>query len=392
MVEPTDQAPLASPNPASAASNSQRRASDASSTARFALLAYALLIVYASWYPFSGWRDIGISAFAYLSAPLPHYWTWFDLLTNVVGYIPLGLLIACAVYPRLRGVWAGLLAALSGTALSAMMEAVQTFLPSRVASNLDLLTNASGACIGAVLGVLLTPYLLQDGRLLDLRRRWLLPAASHGLIVVILWPLAQLYPQEYLFGHGQLTPLLSQWLSNWLNNPIDLGEWMRLGLSLKVSQYWAAEASVTATGLAGVSLILLSQVRREAPQIRLWLFLVLGCLAIKSLASALLFAPENAFAWLTPGAEIGLLAGTIATLLALLCSLRWRRYLAIALLISSIYLVNAAPSNPYFIATLQTWVQGKFLNFEGAAQFLSLCWPLIALASLFTPMRAKKLG
>ncbi|MBS1187517.1 MAG: hypothetical protein H6R04_1535 [Burkholderiaceae bacterium] len=32
---------------------------------RASLLAWLLLIVYASWYPFTGWRDIGVPPLAY---------------------------------------------------------------------------------------------------------------------------------------------------------------------------------------------------------------------------------------------------------------------------------------------------------------------------------------
>ena len=39
--------------------------------ARYLLLAYVLLVIYASLYPFSGWRDQGVSAFAYLGGALP---------------------------------------------------------------------------------------------------------------------------------------------------------------------------------------------------------------------------------------------------------------------------------------------------------------------------------
>ena len=48
-------------------------------------------------------------------------------------------------------------------------------------------------------------------------------------------------------------------------------------------------------------------------------------------------------------------------------------------------IVNTTPANPYFVATLQTWVQGKFLNFNGAAQFLSLLWPFFAFWYLLLP-------
>ena len=72
-----------------------------SAFARFSLLVYTLLIVYASWYPFSGWRDMGLQPFDYLWARLPYYWTGFDLWTNIVGYAPFGALLVYSLYPRL---------------------------------------------------------------------------------------------------------------------------------------------------------------------------------------------------------------------------------------------------------------------------------------------------
>ena len=56
-------------------------------------LAYAGLIVYASLHPFYGWRDLGVSPFAFLDAAWPRYWTVFDLVTNVIAYLPLGFLL-----------------------------------------------------------------------------------------------------------------------------------------------------------------------------------------------------------------------------------------------------------------------------------------------------------
>lgn len=62
-----------------------------------------------------------------------------------------------------------------------------------------------------------------------------------------------------------------------------------------------------------------------------------------------------------------------------------QRRLAIATLLISLLVVNMTPANPYFTATLQGWVQGKFLNFNGAAQFLSLLWPFFAFWYLLLP-------
>jgi VanZ family protein len=360
--------------------------------ARGALVFYAALIVYASWYPFSGWRSNGLPLTAFLFVPLPYYWTGFDVITNIIGYLPFGMLMVFALYPRLRGVPAVLLACAAGTLLSAGMEIGQNFLPTRVSSNLDLLTNAGGAALGALLGALLVPAFLEQSRLLALRRAWFLHEASRGLIVLGLWPLAQIYPQGYLFGHGQLLPLLSEWASALKSVPIDLGALLRRGQELSAEQYWLSETIITACGFTGALLTLLCQMRRRAPKLAAAGLLAVAALAFKTLASALLFAPENAFAWVTPGAQGGLLIGIIMLSgLALAPPLAQRRVAILALVIG-LATVNVAPANPYFVSTLQTWVQGKFLNFNGAAQFLSLVWPFVTLWFLTHPVHRKAQG
>ena len=67
-----------------------------SALARQALVLYAALIVYGSWYPFSGWRSLGLAPFAYLFDPMPQYLTAFDVVTNVLGYMPFGALVVLA--------------------------------------------------------------------------------------------------------------------------------------------------------------------------------------------------------------------------------------------------------------------------------------------------------
>ncbi|NCP40015.1 MAG: VanZ family protein, partial [Rhodoferax sp.] len=53
-------------------------------------LVYLGLVVYASLYPFGPWRDQGNDPWVFLLAPWPKYWTGFDVVSNVLGYIPLG--------------------------------------------------------------------------------------------------------------------------------------------------------------------------------------------------------------------------------------------------------------------------------------------------------------
>ena len=66
-------------------------------------LIYTALIVFASLFPFDGWRAQGIDPLVFLLARLPPpYWTGFDVVTNAAGYAPLGFLL---VLGMLRSGW-----------------------------------------------------------------------------------------------------------------------------------------------------------------------------------------------------------------------------------------------------------------------------------------------
>ena len=357
---------------------------------RVALAVYALLILYASWYPFSGWRSIGVGPFSYLTAPLPRYWTLFDIVTNILAYIPFGMLLVFAVYPRVRGIVVLLLALIASTLWSGTMEAVQTFLPTRVSSNLDLLTNVGGAMIGAVIGQCSSNFFLGRGRLRQLGVSWFSREASRGLIVVATWPLAQIYPQGYLFGHGQVVPILSEWLTDWAGVSVVPLMWIWPDMQLSVDQFWLAEIIITAFGLCGAVMTLFCLLRKKAPAWSLALVLIGAALAVKSMANALLFEPENTFAWLTPGARGGLLLGLLMLVAVRRVAPAQQRRMAIAMLLISFIAVNLILPNPYFVVTLQRWVQGKFLSFNGATQFMSLLWPFLAMWFLMHPVHRRK--
>ncbi|HJV53596.1 MAG TPA: VanZ family protein [Noviherbaspirillum sp.] len=361
-----------------------------STFARVGLVMYSFLIIYASLYPFSNWHDMGLPVWSFLLQPLPHYWTGFDVITNVIGYLPLGMLLVFALHPFLRGAAAALFAIVCGALLSGTMEALQTFLPNRVSSNLDLITNIAGTLVGALAGLLLSRIFLEQSRLLQLRQRWFFEEAGRGLIVAGLWPLAQIYPQSYLFGHGQFMPLLSEWLSHLLETPVDLITLIRRDMEFSVQEYWLAETIITACGLTGALLMASCLLRKQAPRAVLLVILLAAALATKALASGLFFSPENAFAWLTPGAKGGLLVGAMMASGLIFAPHGMQRRLAVVSLLASFLAVNLVPTNPYFVATLQAWIQGKFLNFNGAAHFLSLFWPFFALWFLLHPAHRLK--
>ena len=58
---------------------------------------YGGLIVYASLYPFVGWRVPGVGPLDFLVLGWPRYWTSFDFVANLLGYLPLGFLLFVAV-------------------------------------------------------------------------------------------------------------------------------------------------------------------------------------------------------------------------------------------------------------------------------------------------------
>src|SRR3954468_89092 len=164
-----------------------------SSASPLALL-YAALIVYASLYPFVGWRLPGNSPLAFLVAPWWHWWTCFDIVSIFIGYVPLGaLLFGALVRTGTRAGPAFALAVGGGTLLSFAMEATQNFLPERVASNVDLTLNALGTLAGAAPGFLIHR---RGGveRWQVARDRWFIGRSAGALALLLLWPVGLLFP------------------------------------------------------------------------------------------------------------------------------------------------------------------------------------------------------
>ncbi len=327
-----------------------------------------MLTVYASLYPLEGWRDHGLSPFAYLSAPWPRYVTSFDIVLNLAGYVPYGFLCVVALRPRLRGVPAFIVALASGCALSLVLEAVQSYLPARVAMNVDLLFNSAGAAAGALLGLFFAPALVAGGPVARLRGNAFLPGAGvdAGLVILGLWLFTQLNPATLLFAAGDLRDLLAA----------------GIGRAWRPEIFVAIETFTAAANLAGVALLLSALARPGQPVRILFIGLVILALAVKTVAFAILGHNENVLAWLTQGAQLGLGLGLVAGLLAVGLPQTVRLALAAVLIMAATVLVNIAPPNPYLAASLKVWQQGHFLNFNGLTRLVSGLWAFAALAYL----------
>lgn len=340
----------------------------ASPLARYLAAAYALLVIYASLHPFSGWRDTGAPLLAFLGAAWPRYYTVFDLVTNMLAYVPLGFLLVPALQPRLRLGLAALSAALAGCLLSFSLETLQHFLPTRVPSNLDLASNSLGALIGAALGMNWGRELVDGGRLHALRMRLIThgKAADFGLVLLGLWLLTQLNPEILLFGTGDLRALL------------DLEP-----LPYSAKRFLFIEAGVAAGGTLAAGLVAWSLLRSP----RRWMIAALFILAlvVKAFAGALLVSEAQFGQWVTPGNMVGLACGTLALLVALHLPALAQQVLAALSLLFATALVNLAPENPYLAAALSVWQQGHFLNFNGLTKLVSSLWPFAALPYLMLP-------
>ncbi|SDD10725.1 VanZ like family protein [Cupriavidus sp. YR651] len=353
--------------------------------ARVGLICFTLLVVYASLYPFTGWVDNGISPFAYLTAPKPRYITEFDLLTNVLGYCPFGALVVLSLHPRVSGARATLIALVAGALLSAVMEALQTWLPSRIPSNIDLITNALGALLGAAMVAPFTSALIDRGTLTRLRMAWFEPHASFAIILVMLWPFAQVFPQEHLFGMGGI---VREWLTDPDSWPMELLQtyvpslldWQE-DIGLRPDDMQAQqllETLVTACSWIGTGLFASIAMRRTAPMLRILAGLLTGALIIKAAVAELQFPDDNAFNWLSEGGRFALLTSSLVLVLLLRLP-RWlRAMLATLALAALVALTNVLPPNPYAWISEQGWRMGRFIHFNSLAQWLGWLWPFMA--------------
>ena len=116
-------------------------------------IGYTLFIVYGSLSPFSGWRDQGLDFTEVLRAPFQLTYTAFDAVINLLSYLPFGLLVGLTLRKRFGALASIVLGLCAGMALSASMEYLQMYLPTRTSSNMDLLSNSAGTLFGAILAV-----------------------------------------------------------------------------------------------------------------------------------------------------------------------------------------------------------------------------------------------
>jgi hypothetical protein len=249
--------------------------------------------------------------------------------------------------------------------LSFCLESLQTYLASRVPSNLDLACNAFGAFLGALPAFLLGDRLI--GAATVIQEKFLVARrAEAGVVLIALWLLTQLSPEPILFGTGNLRPLFE----------------VAIVIPYAPALFFALEACIVAFHAVAVGLFVsvLLHVRKRALFPTILVFFGVA-IALRSLASAALIDKAHAFSWMTPGAQLGLLCG--AALFFLVLALPRTTHVAFAglALMAGTAFVNIVPTNPYSMI-MDSWNQGHFLNFNGLTRFVSTLWPFLAFPTL----------
>ncbi len=332
----------------------------------YILPVYVLLITYASLSPFTGWRAPEGEVFHFLTV-WPRYITRFDVLINLLAYLPLGFLAALSLR-RLRGGTLLLAATGVGAAVSLGMETLQVFVPGRIASIPDLLTNTAGSLAGAALAHSLgvRSHLVQ--KLVLRRNRWFLSGriADWGLVLLGSWLFIQANPS---------LPLMGLWSGQILStSPAHFDMLLTVAILLN-------------TLVLG---ILLSTILQPAKP--LWivalLFLIV-CTVIKWLAAQALLKPEALSEWPSAESMAGIGYAAVLLTLVLRLQLRDRIWLMAAFLIAGIILTmsNMGHGLPETVLRLFDWRHGHLLSFNGLTRLLAELWAILALLYLLVLYR-----
>ena len=353
---------------------------------------YAALVLYASLYPFEGWRlPPGQDLWTLIALPWTRWQDDFDKISNLLGYLPLGALLCIAMR---RSGWRTFPALVVALVLPALLsygtEVLQQLLPRRVPALEDFLLNSAGAALGAFIA-LASHALGLVGRWQTLRARWFARDSAGALALLALWPVGLLFPAPLPLGLGQVGERLRETLAGWLQGV----PWAEAAYALlavagppRPPLRPLSETLIVALGLLGPTLLAYSVMpagwRRVAA--------ALGALALgaagMALSTLLNFGPSHGLSWLTPTTGPGLLLGLLLALALAPVPRRVVRGLALVVLTGLVVGMAQAPADPYFAQSLLAWEQGRFVRFHGLAQWVGWLWPYAAMAWLLSRLGA----
>jgi hypothetical protein len=302
----------------------------------------------------------------------PRYFNTFDLALNVLAYLPFGGMLAAT---QLRGPrrhetpvdTAKVLyrTVLIGLTLSALMETLQTMLPVRVASPLDLLANTAGTLMGA------SALVSRWGRtFLANAFRWRHrhfargDETGWGLLLLAAWFFAQLNPVIPFFEAGHIANPFDTAAAQTPYDPLVLLP-QTVGITLNVC------------GFALFLSLLLHPTKRMI--LNVLLILTLGFFIKISTASLMLKAPQMV-GWLGPATIIGLSAGLLLFAYFSRIRYRWRAFCTTLFIFAGGLMAKMASVYGAFDETLRlfSWPHGHLISFASLTRWVHESWPLLA--------------
>lgn len=333
-------------------------------------IGYALFIAYVSLSPFSGWREQGLDFVDVLQTPLLLTYTAFDAAINLLSYLPFGLLAGLALRARCGAAVSLAVALCLGVSLSASMEYLQMFLPTRTSSNMDLLTNSVGALLGASLAVSMTSWTWFFSRL----KRWRSGLFHHGkemdfgLALLALWMFGQINPSLPMLGNVFISEVARQPFAS----------------PLPVSFDWWESAAVT-LNLLMLGALLLTLLRAPRNVVMALLVVLSVVASAKFIAAAVLLKSWALLLWINGEAVLGMLLGMLLLLAVLWLPRAGVIGFGAAVTLGYFAIVNllSDSNDPSAAMSVYHWHYGHLLNYNGLAQTITLIFPLLLLFHLW---------
>lgn len=335
---------------------------------RYLVAGYALFIVYVSLSPFAGWQEQGLYFIDVLTAPLAQTFTWFDFSLNCFSYFPFGFLLAYVLRNHRPVPQVMILATLIGLALSVTMEYAQMYLPVRVSSNSDLLSNTAGTLFGSIFALKIAQYAWFSS-VEDWHEKWFKrgKTSDFGLALLALWMFAQINPSLPMLGS-----VFVREVARW---PFDI---------VPATPFNWLESAEVALNLLLLGILLLTLMRERRYTLNALLLVLSAVTLIKFVAAAVLLKSWALLLWLNSEAVLGIIIGLLL-LIGAMRLLRIRLLIFGALAAFSYFMLVQGlllSSTPSAAMRMYYWHYLHMLNYNGLSQLALVLFPLLLLGYL----------
>jgi len=187
-----------------------------------------------------------------------------------------------------------------------------------------------------------------------------------------------LFPAAVPLGLGQVLERLETAVADWLLDTPFL-EWLPVREVELQPLVPAAELLCVALG-AFVPCLLAYTILRSTGRRAAFALLTIGIgTLVTALSAALSWGPSHAWAWMSLPVRLGLLFGLLLAMLMLAVPRRGCAAVLLLVLVVHLSVLNQSPASACFTDTLQAWEQGRFIRFNGVAQWLGWIWPYAVL-------------